>query len=117
MIQIAIDGPAGTGKGTITKLVAQEMGLCNIDTGAMYRSITLQCIRQGITSINQKEKMIEINGDYLELTQKGIALIIDVQRCFETENNLSYTQPQYNILDMFEGQRETYDLEVIEHEK
>ena len=34
---VAIDGPAGTGKGTITKLVAEELGLINIDTGAMYR--------------------------------------------------------------------------------
>lgn len=57
---IAIDGPAGTGKGTITKLIAQELGLINIDTGAMYRSITLEALRQGINSIEEKEKLIEI---------------------------------------------------------
>lgn len=34
---VAIDGPSGTGKGTITKLIANELGLLNIDTGAMYR--------------------------------------------------------------------------------
>ena len=43
---VAIDGPAGTGKGTITKLIAQELGLVNIDTGAMYRCITLKAIRK-----------------------------------------------------------------------
>ena len=64
-----------------------------------------------------KEDMIKINKNILELTPKGIALIIDVQRSFETENNLEYTQPQYDILDMFEGQRETYDLEVIEKDE
>ena len=63
------------------------------------------------------ENMITINDNILELTKKGIALIIDVQNCFQTENNLSYTQPQYDILDMFEGQRETYDLEVIEKDE
>lgn len=38
---VAIDGPAGTGKGTITKLIAQELNLLNIDTGAMYRCVAL----------------------------------------------------------------------------
>ena len=61
---VAIDGPAGTGKGTITKLIAKEMGLVNIDTGAMYRSITLECLNNGINSalsiIENKEKIIEI---------------------------------------------------------
>ena len=57
---VAIDGPAGTGKGTITKLISQELGLVNIDTGAMYRCITLQALRKGITTIEEKEKLIEI---------------------------------------------------------
>ena len=35
-IVVAIDGPAGSGKGTITKLVSERLGLVNIDTGAMY---------------------------------------------------------------------------------
>ena len=62
----------------------------------------------------KEDGLIEINKNYLEVTTKGRALIIDIQRAFETKNNLSYTQPQYDILDMFEGKRETYDLEVIE---
>ena len=57
---VAIDGPAGTGKGTVTKLISQELGLVNIDTGAMYRCITLQALRKGITTIEEKEKLIEI---------------------------------------------------------
>lgn len=57
---VAIDGPSGTGKGTITKLVAQELNLTNIDTGAMYRCIALACLREGIQTIEQKEEIIEI---------------------------------------------------------
>lgn len=57
---VAIDGPAGTGKGTITRLIAQELELVNIDTGAMYRCIALEAIRKGITSIEQEEKIIQI---------------------------------------------------------
>lgn len=43
--QIAIDGPAGAGKSTIAKLVAKELGFIYIDTGAMYRAITLKALR------------------------------------------------------------------------
>ena len=47
-IVIAIDGPAGSGKGTITKIIAQELGLVNVDTGAMYRSVALECLNKNI---------------------------------------------------------------------
>jgi cytidylate kinase len=46
--QIAIDGPAGAGKSTIAKLVASELGFIYIDTGAMYRAITLKALRLNI---------------------------------------------------------------------
>ena len=45
---VAIDGPAGSGKGTITKLVGEKTGLINIDTGAMYRCVTLYMLRNNI---------------------------------------------------------------------
>jgi cytidylate kinase len=57
---VAIDGPSGTGKGTITKLIAQELGLVNIDTGAMYRCIALACLHEEITTNEEKERIIEI---------------------------------------------------------
>jgi pantoate ligase/cytidylate kinase len=45
---IAIDGPAGAGKSTVTKQVATKLGLLFLDTGAMYRSVTLAVLREGI---------------------------------------------------------------------
>lgn len=57
---VAIDGPSGTGKGTITKLIAQELGLVNIDTGAMYRCIALACLTEGMTNNEERERIIEI---------------------------------------------------------
>ena len=45
---VAIDGPAGSGKGTVTKLVGKRTGLVNIDTGAMYRCVTLECLNKNI---------------------------------------------------------------------
>ncbi|MBZ4662362.1 MAG: (d)CMP kinase [Caloramator sp.] len=47
-IAIAIDGPAGAGKSTISKLIAEKMGIEYIDTGAMYRAITLKLLNRGV---------------------------------------------------------------------
>jgi len=45
---IAIDGPAGAGKSTVARRVAEKMGFTYIDTGAMYRAVALWALRQGI---------------------------------------------------------------------
>ena len=49
---IAIDGPAGSGKSTIAKLIAKELGLVYLDTGAMYRLVTLKALNEGILDNN-----------------------------------------------------------------
>ena len=51
---IGIDGPAGSGKGTITKKVAEKLNLVYIDTGAMYRSVALEAIRENIVDDSEK---------------------------------------------------------------
>ena len=45
---IAIDGPAGSGKSTIAKLIAKDIGLVYLDTGAMYRLVTLKALNEAI---------------------------------------------------------------------
>jgi cytidylate kinase len=52
---IAIDGPAGSGKSTVAKLVAQKLGLFYIDTGAMYRALALKAKREGIAPTQEPE--------------------------------------------------------------
>ena len=56
---VGIDGPAGSGKGTVTKKVANKLGLTNIDTGITYRCVALEVLNQNI-SIEDKEKIIEV---------------------------------------------------------
>lgn len=46
--QVAIDGPAGSGKSTISKKVCDILGFTHIDTGAMYRAVTLEALNRGI---------------------------------------------------------------------
>lgn len=55
MFKIAIDGPAGSGKSTISKIIASKLGFEYIDTGAMYRAITLKALRLGINMENPDE--------------------------------------------------------------
>lgn len=47
-IAVAIDGPAGAGKSTVSKAVAKDLGFVYIDTGAMYRAVALYAIESGI---------------------------------------------------------------------
>lgn len=56
---VAIDGPAGSGKGTITKQVGERLGLINIDTGAMFRCVTLNMIQKGI-EVEEENKIKEM---------------------------------------------------------
>lgn len=56
---VAIDGPAGSGKGTITEIVSKKLGLINIGSGAAYRCVALQSIKEGIT-IDEPQKIIEL---------------------------------------------------------
>ena len=50
---VAIDGPAGSGKGTVTKLVGDELGLINIDTGATNRFVALETLNKKISIENK----------------------------------------------------------------
>jgi len=52
---IAIDGPAGSGKSSTAKALAKRMGTPYIDTGAMYRAVTLKALREGVSFSNTKK--------------------------------------------------------------
>jgi len=45
---VAIDGPAGSGKSTVAHAIAERHGLTFLDTGAMYRAVTLSCLERGV---------------------------------------------------------------------
>lgn len=53
--KLAIDGPAGSGKSTISSLIAKQLGWTHIDTGAMYRAVTLLAIEKGIDLSKESE--------------------------------------------------------------
>lgn len=68
-IRIAIDGPAGAGKSTIAKKIAKLVGIVYLDTGAMYRAVGLQAIRENVgltdnSSLAELVKNIDIDVVY-----------------------------------------------------
>lgn len=67
--QIAIDGPVAAGKGTTAKLVAQRLGFLYVDTGAMYRALTLFVQREGIDLTNEESvvNLLQKNMPKVEL--------------------------------------------------
>ena len=68
---VAIDGPAGAGKGTITKLVGEKKNLIYIDTGALYRCVTLYMIKNKI-SLDEIEKIKDVlNKINIELKKEN----------------------------------------------
>ena len=56
---VAVDGPAGSGKGTITKRIEKELGFLNLDTGATYRCVALQALRDNV-GLEDEEKITKI---------------------------------------------------------
>ena len=81
---VAIDGPAGTGKGTMADILSKKYNLLNIDTGAMYRCVTLEMLNKNIKlddeekieemlktikiEMNHEKKKVYLNGE--DVTQK-----------------------------------------------
>ena len=75
MISIAIDGPAGAGKSTIARRVAQELGYVYVDTGALYRAIALYILRAGKNPASPEEvipqlEAVEVSLRYVEGEQQ-----------------------------------------------
>ena len=91
---IAIDGPAGSGKSTVARLVAKKLGFVYVDTGAMYRTVGLYCAENSIDLENMDEVKkalqkvnIELKYDegvqHIYLNGEDVSSAIRVQRIAE----------------------------------
>lgn len=61
MINVAIDGPAGAGKSTIAKATAKELGFIYVDTGALYRAVAYNAVKNGV--IDDEQGIISMLDD------------------------------------------------------
>lgn len=74
MLRVAIDGPGGTGKSSIAKEVAVRLGLEYIDTGAMYRSIALKSIREGVKPSDEAAVAEMLEGTAIDFNDNHMYL-------------------------------------------
>ncbi len=58
-IVVAIDGPSASGKSTVSKLVALELGYTYVDSGALYRGMTWKCLRESV-SVHEPEAVVDL---------------------------------------------------------
>ncbi len=110
-ITIAIDGPAAAGKSTIAQEVAKRLNFTYIDTGAMYRAVTLYCLNHQINCQNESEVEKVLNNINIELKPQHIVLLNNQDVSFdirsrEVNANVSYIASYKNVrLFLVEQQR------------
>ena len=101
---VAIDGPAGSGKGTIAKKVASKINAINVDTGAMFRCVALQALRENV-SLEEVEKIKNIlNNLEIDLKPNGKVFLNgeDVSKAIREEEVSKYSSPISTISDVRE---------------
>lgn len=94
---VAVDGYSSTGKSTVAKLIAAKLGLTYIDTGAMYRAVTLAAMREGLIAdgVIDREKLREV--------LKGIKIGFKYNRIldrYETYLNGEYVEEQIRGMEV-----------------
>lgn len=107
-IQIAIDGPAGAGKSTIAKIVAEALRFTYIDTGAMYRAVTYKAMKENIQLHDAEaiEKMLQQTAITLKPSEQGQLVFVDGQdvsqaiRSNEVTANVSEVAAHANIREI-----------------
>lgn len=78
-ISIAIDGPAGAGKSTVAKIVAEKLGYIYVDTGAMYRALTYKAVQSNINVTNEQElsELLAETAIELKPSENGQLVFVD----------------------------------------
>lgn len=74
-LQVAIDGPAGAGKSTVARETARRLGIKYLDTGAMYRAVTLKIMRSGIALEDRARLQEMLENTAIILTDDGKTLL------------------------------------------
>lgn len=119
---IAIDGPAASGKSTVAKLIAKELGYTFINTGAMYRAVTWYLLRQGVNTVDTAAVCAALPGIPLSFGKDGSMscvvfkgrVLTDELRTPEVNANVSTVAaiPQVRAL-LVEKQREYNTREAV----
>ena len=77
-VTIAMDGPAGSGKSTVARRVAEKLGLLYLDSGAMYRAVTLLALQEGLAADNPK-LIDSVKACHIEFTDNGKTILLNTE--------------------------------------
>jgi CMP/dCMP kinase len=117
-IAVAIDGPAAAGKSTVAKIVAKKLSYIYIDTGAMYRAITLKALENNVDVNDEKALVSLLETTIIKLVQSddGQRVLLDERdvtfdiRTSEVTNNVSYVAQHPKVReDMVARQQQLAD--------
>ena len=114
---ITLDGPAGAGKSTVAKQLAKLLGISYLDTGAMYRAVTLKALRleADLENEDELEKIaLQTKIDFIDDGQGGLALTLDGQnvgdaiRSLEVTNNTFYAARAGKVREILVGWQKAF---------
>ena len=77
-VTIAIDGPAGSGKSTVARRIAEKLGLLYLDSGAMYRAVTVLAIRGGLAA-DSPELLEQVKVCHIEFQDNGKTILLNAE--------------------------------------
>lgn len=75
-VTIAMDGPAGSGKSTVARRIAEKLGLLYLDSGAMYRAVTVLAIHHGLAA-NSPELIDQVKTCHIKFTDNGKRILLN----------------------------------------
>ncbi|MDT8860032.1 (d)CMP kinase [Alkalihalobacillus sp. MEB130] len=113
-MNIAIDGPAGAGKSTVAKLVAEQLSFLYIDTGAMYRALTLAALREGL-NLENGQVLTDLLGKtsiHLQHEQDGVRVLLNNEDVTEAIRMKDVTS-NVSLVSSHEGVR----IEMVERQR
>ena len=104
---VAIDGPAGSGKSTMAKLLAQKIGATVIDSGAMYRAVTLEMLEQNLDPADEdKAGQVAQNISISLKTKGGASKVIADGKDVSTKIRTHKVSEKVSIVAAYPGVRE-----------
>ncbi len=94
---VTIDGPAGAGKSSVARRLADELGFAFLDTGAMYRCVTLACVRRGIDLADQAS--VATLASEIEIALEGDCVYLDSEDVTDEIRSLDVTARIKEVAD------------------
>ena len=111
---VAVDGPAGSGKSTVAKEIAKALGILYIDTGAMYRTVGMACLKKGIdpadegavvASLDDLDMKIfpEAGGQRILLDGEDITSRIRTEEIGKAASSVAYQKVREKLVEIQQG--------------